>query len=271
MPARYHPLYDDVWDDDAFDASGGLPRAPFEEIGFFVYLCANKRQRPSGISRVTDAQLAIDTRLSVRTVRAYLADLVERRRILRDGSWIFVRGYFSRQPKGPRLVSSVKDDVLACSSISILQEFSEKYPHLAQWSRDRLQTIKGRCNQLDAQSSTEQSRAEQYTPLTPRVPSPDHSGFAEFWTAWPSVRRKAKADALEAWNALHPSLELRHRILAALEGLKATPDWQRDNGRFIPYPHRWLKKARWNDTVTPEHDPYAKFPRIKANGEEEQP
>lgn len=32
MAGRYHPLYDGIWNNEKFEG------APFEEIGFFIYL-----------------------------------------------------------------------------------------------------------------------------------------------------------------------------------------------------------------------------------------
>ena len=72
-------------------------------------------------------------------------------------------------------------------------------------------------------------------------------GFAEFWATWPSTRRVGKADAQKAWRTLHPDPTLRQIILAAVTASKQGPDWQREGGRYIPYPHRWLGKRRWED------------------------
>ena len=120
--SRYHPLYDGLWDDVALEG------ASFEEHGFFVFLCGNRRQRPSGIYRVTDEQLAADTTLPLERVREYLVDLANRHRIVRDGAWIFVRGYFGRQPKQGFLLKGVMADLSECNSSAVLQSFAEKYP-----------------------------------------------------------------------------------------------------------------------------------------------
>lgn len=96
-------------------------------------------------------------------MREHLANLHQRRRIVRDGAWIFVRGYLARQPKGDNLLRGARSDVESCSSISILNAWSEKYPHLSRWSVDRLATLGRPSTDLSAteQSSTEQYRAEQ--------------------------------------------------------------------------------------------------------------
>jgi hypothetical protein len=157
MPSRYHPIYDGLWDHYSLEG------ASFIVKGFFAYLCSNRRLRPSGIYRATDEQLAADTRLPIRKVRLYIQELVQRGRIVRDGAWMFIRGYFSRQPKQANLLSGVQTDVSHCGSLLILKAFSERYPLYNKWSADRQATVAHPMNVIGTteQSSTEQNRAEQ--------------------------------------------------------------------------------------------------------------
>lgn len=69
--------------------------------------------------------------------------------------------------------------------------------------------------------------------------------FGQFWKAYP--RRVAKGAARKAWEKLRPDRQLTERILAAVERDKATDQWQRENGRFIPHPATWLNQQRWED------------------------
>lgn len=156
MASRYHPLFGGLW------SSVHLEGLPFEAKGFFAYLCSNDRLRPSGIYRVTDAQLAVDTGLPIGRIRSYLQALVERDRIVRDGAWIFVQGYLKRQPRGDRLLKGAEADVMECTSEAILKAFGHKYPHLDRWSTDRLLTLTrpSAANGATEQSSTEQSSTE---------------------------------------------------------------------------------------------------------------
>jgi uncharacterized phage protein (TIGR02220 family) len=142
MASRYHPLFGGLW------SSVHLEGLPFEAKGFFAYLCSNDRLRPSGIYRVTDAQLAVDTGLPMNRVRTYLEALAARGRIVRDGSWIFVRGYLDRQPKHGPMLKGAENDVAECTSVAILKAFSLKYPHLDRWSTDRLVTLTRPINEI---------------------------------------------------------------------------------------------------------------------------
>jgi hypothetical protein len=133
--AGYHPIFSGLWNDDALE---GLP---FECKGFFAFLCSNERVRPSGIYRMTDAQIVVDTGLSHRRVAQHMDRLSKRGRILRDGAWLFVKGYLKRQPKQDRLLIGAHQDVDNCSSVPILEAFALKYPIYSRWSTDRLKTI----------------------------------------------------------------------------------------------------------------------------------
>jgi hypothetical protein len=133
---RYSPIYSGVWSHDALEGT------PFEEKAFFIFLWSNERNRPSGIYRVTDEQLAADTGLRPRTIRTYLDDLSKRGRIVRDGNWIFVRGYLNRQPNQPILLKGARQDVAECASATIVEAFRQRYPLAFRWSGDGQPTIR---------------------------------------------------------------------------------------------------------------------------------
>lgn len=81
--------------------------------------------------------------------------------------------------------------------------------------------------------------------------------FGEFWKAYPAHRRKEKADALKAWQQVAGANGFLDRVLAALGQQKKADEWVRDDGRFIPYPAKWLRRQRWEDeVVTPAEESY---------------
>lgn len=69
--------------------------------------------------------------------------------------------------------------------------------------------------------------------------------FETFWKAYP--KKKAKQDALKAFQKLHPDGSLLKTILSALDQQKRSEDWNKEKGRFIPYPATWLNGHRWED------------------------
>lgn len=69
--------------------------------------------------------------------------------------------------------------------------------------------------------------------------------FDEFWAAYP--KKVGKKAALTAWNKARPDTELFDKIMAAIGRARATDQWQRENGRFIPNPATWINQGRWDD------------------------
>jgi hypothetical protein len=90
-----------------------------------------------------------------------------------------------------------------------------------------------------------------------RVSSPSASestedGFADFWSAYP--KKVAKPKALKAWKKIKPAGQVLASLMAALEKQKASTDWLKDAGQFIPFPASWLNGRRWEDEAPPAAD-----------------
>lgn len=77
------------------------------------------------------------------------------------------------------------------------------------------------------------------------------AGFEDFWKAYP--KRQAKGQARKAWINRKCST-LLPQILAAVEKAKASEQWRKDGGQFIPYPASWLNAERWEDEIAPPPD-----------------
>lgn len=73
--------------------------------------------------------------------------------------------------------------------------------------------------------------------------------FDRFWVAYP--RHQGKEAARKAWEKLNPDAALLEIMLSALERQRASDQWRRDGGQFIPYPATWLNGRRWEDEPTP--------------------
>ena len=71
--------------------------------------------------------------------------------------------------------------------------------------------------------------------------------FDAFWCAYP--KKKNKIRAREVFESLTITDELINHILTAINNQKQTEEWQKEGGRYIPYPDRWLKYHRWEDDI----------------------
>lgn len=71
--------------------------------------------------------------------------------------------------------------------------------------------------------------------------------FVAFWEKYPyKVGKKA---AWRAWQKVSYTPELGATIMAALEAWNATPQWTKDDGRYIPHPATWINGERWDDEI----------------------
>ena len=77
--------------------------------------------------------------------------------------------------------------------------------------------------------------------------APSALGFAAFWEAYP--RKVGKQDALRAWkkSKTRPDVSI---VLEAVVKQRASEDWQKEKGRFIPNPATWINGGRWDDQPT---------------------
>ena len=82
---------------------------------------------------------------------------------------------------------------------------------------------------------------------TVTVRSNNGTGFKSFWEAYPYKVRKAAAQ--QVWEQLQPDATLCATILAAIEQHKRSSQWQKECGRYIPNPAKWLSERRWEDKL----------------------
>lgn len=83
------------------------------------------------------------------------------------------------------------------------------------------------------------------------LPKDQPSRFDGFWERYPN--KVAKAKAIKAFDAVDPSDELLARMLKALEHQKASTQWLKDGGAYIPHPATWLNGRRWEDELETEN------------------
>lgn len=97
----------------------------------------------------------------------------------------------------------------------------------------------------------EENRVDINTPHTPRGGG---SGWFDdtFWPAYPKkvakeAARKAAAKVLAA--GADPA-----EVMAGLEAARASEQWTRDGGRYVPHPATWLNGRRWEDEAIAADD-----------------
>lgn len=113
-----------------------------------------------------------------------------------------------------------------------VKNVSECKPPLAQADAD-----------ADADTDTDIIHTESVK-LTEKV---SLEGFERFWTSYP--KKVARAVALRSWLKLNGKVDIE-KILKAVEIQSQHPNWQKDEGKYIPHPATWLNQERWNDAVS---------------------
>ena len=73
--------------------------------------------------------------------------------------------------------------------------------------------------------------------------------FDRFWSAYP--RKESKPAARRAFDKIGVDETLLETMLSAIEKQKSSPQWNKDNGEYIPHPATWLNNQRWLDEVKP--------------------
>lgn len=73
----------------------------------------------------------------------------------------------------------------------------------------------------------------------------EEASFEEFWKIYP--KKVAKGDARKAWlqtEKIRPSIP---ELLKSVYAARASKQWLKDAGEYIPHPATWLRQERWED------------------------
>ena len=102
---------------------------------------------------------------------------------------------------------------------------------------------------------------------------PEVSGVVEetpfdiFWKAYP--RKTGKGDARKKFAKALTKTSFQN-LMAALDKVKKSAQWQKDGGQFVPYPATWLNQERWDDEVGESADGLDNLRNLYAMCEEEE-
>lgn len=72
--------------------------------------------------------------------------------------------------------------------------------------------------------------------------------FERFWSEYP--RKVAKDAAWAVWLKRAPADDLTTQIIAAVRRQRASEQWTKDGGQFIPHARTWLNQGRWQDEIS---------------------
>lgn len=109
-------------------------------------------------------------------------------------------------------------------------------------------------NQTDNQKPTPSvsvsvSSSNLNPPIPPKGGMTFTDDFVSFWKAYP--KKTGKKAAWKSWKAAKDKPPLSE-ILEAIAKQRATDQWQKDGGQFIPNPSTWINQGRWADEIESE-------------------
>ena len=81
--------------------------------------------------------------------------------------------------------------------------------------------------------------------------------FERFWEAYP--RKVDKKGAERAFWRIKGLADIFPQIIEALETCKASEQWKKEGGRFIPHPTTWIRQERWTATIEAPKDENSSF------------
>lgn len=73
--------------------------------------------------------------------------------------------------------------------------------------------------------------------------------FERFWAVYP--RKTAKDTARKEFIRLAPDDAMTDAMVAKVRQARASAQWLKDDGQFIPHARTWLHQKRWEDEHTP--------------------
>ena len=98
-----------------------------------------------------------------------------------------------------------------------------------------------------AESAPYQEARSKEAKNNKKHPAPVVEKFDVFWNLYP--KKVGKPPALTAWKKIRPTDF--PAIFAGIEQWKASDQWLRDGGQYIPYPATFLNQERWKDLPNP--------------------
>lgn len=109
------------------------------------------------------------------------------------------------------------------------------------------------------QSKVNESKVNEKKSIAHRkAVKPSNGLFDTFWSAYP--KKKSKGTAEKVFAKIRPNEQLLATMLATIERAKASEDWSKESGKYIPHPATWLNGRRWEDEIGPPASRFGQLP-----------
>jgi len=202
------------------------------------------RNKTTNLTFPSREQISIRTGLHISNVSKTTSELVQLGWLLKEG-----KGGFSKATRYviqlPDIASNTKQQSTVAESTTVVESTTL--------------TVAESTTRTVAESTTRKEQTNLTDQLTNHIPKPKKQsqtsllddGFEEFWNRYP--KRVGKDAAHKSWTKNKVKVD---EVLKALEWQIETPQWQKQDGQFIPNPTTYLNQGRWKDEPTHEGNPF---------------
>jgi len=245
--------------------------SPHEKY-MYLYLLTNPHTNLCGCYQIARNQMIRETGLGWEEIRQLLTRMQDVHRVLRynpETKEILLKNWgrynWSRSPK-------VRDAVLLVAAHIrdpemrefVLLAAKERWeaapePDKKESTKEKTDNRAQNTEDIDHKTDTVSSNRKYGYPMD-RVSEQDAGAEAEgerqqveaafnmLWSAYPAKRRANRARCLEAFRAVTVPLGT---LMDALERQKASGDWSREDGKYIPGLYKWITEERWEAASEP--------------------
>lgn len=246
-----------------------------EDKYFFLYLLTNPHTSLCGCYQISYKQLITETGYSADTINA-LIDRFERvynmiRYDKNTSEMLILNWKKYNWSSSPSFSTSFNKELKGIKSRDFLA-FLNGDEHSVDTVSDSVDTVSKTPIPLSVtntdnsnKSINQEDKTSKETKRT-RKKYEDTPEFKAFWDAYPVHANKV--GAREAFAKADAPLEV---LLEAIETWKRTDQWKKDGGQFIPYPAKWLKERRWEDSPKvnmPKSDGMERYRNLQRLAEE---
>jgi len=234
-----------IWEDAWFNDLD-----PIEKL-FFVYLLTNPMTNILGAYELSKGTMGRATGLESRVVEEILRRFEDAKKVYYRDGWVVLRNFIKHQNyKSPKIITGITVELKNVpKNIAELINMPDNLYGIYTISHSNSNSNLN--SNSNTNSKCNESVTERVTRVTPELTikkiTDNALGFHKFWSLYPNKVGKSSAD--KSWKKIHPSKELVSQILTALENHLQCENWQKEDGRFIPYPATWLNGERWNDEI----------------------
>lgn len=197
---------------------------PTEKL-LFLYLLTNTLTNIAGIYEITTRRIIFDTDINEDKLWKILKKFETDKRVYYIDGWIIMCNFpkYQHYEKSPKIREGIESILaeLPDEIIKSMDTLSIPYLYLSNYSI-LFNSIKS--NSISSASE-----------------------FDFFWKEYP--KKKEKSEALKLWQGINPNKKLTEKIIEGVKKYKETDEWQKEGGRFIPYPKKFLENKKWEDEI----------------------